>query len=325
MSKRSRLTQMKIRSCSGIATKWSGKISRANYFNLFLLLLVLTPAFSSAAQQAAPGNFLDVDGSKLYYQECGTGAEAVVLIHDGVLHSAVWDDVWPAFCKEFHTIRYDRRGYGRSTPATKWYYETDDLVALLQHLKISRAILIGSSHGGEMSIDFTLEHPKLVEQLILVGAVVGGYSYSAHFIERGRQNNLPFEKNDIAAVLQNWSNDRYLTAAKSESARKKMRELLIANPQDFTHPDFPLSPLPALPRLHEIHAPTLILVGDSDIPDVHAHAGAIETSIRNSRRIVVSDTGHLMYLERPEEFSRIVIQFIRGNREPGSPEERRTR
>jgi pimeloyl-ACP methyl ester carboxylesterase len=55
-------------------------------------------------------------------------------------------------------------------------------------------------------------------------------------------------------------------------------------------------------------------VGDADIPDVHAHAGAIETSIRNSRRIVVSDVGHLMYLEKPEEFTGIVIGFLEGNR-----------
>jgi pimeloyl-ACP methyl ester carboxylesterase len=69
----------------------------------------------------------------------------------------------------------------------------------------------------------------------------------------------------------------------------------------------------SLPRLHEIHIPTLIMVGDADIPDVHAHAGAIETGIHNSRRIVVSDGGHLIYLEKPEEFSRIVIGFLEGN------------
>jgi len=69
-----------------------------------------------------------------------------------------------------------------------------------------------------------------------------------------------------------------------------------------------------LPRLHEIHVPTLILVGEADIPDVHAHAGAIETAIPNSRRIVVSDVGHLMYIEKPEEFLTIVNHFLEVNR-----------
>jgi 3-oxoadipate enol-lactonase len=70
-----------------------------------------------------------------------------------------------------------------------------------------------------------------------------------------------------------------------------------------------------LPRLHEIHLPTLILVGDADIPDVHAHAGAIEAAIPNSRRIVVSDVvGHLMYIEKPEEFLTIITHFLGFNR-----------
>ncbi len=132
-----------------------------------------------------PGSFLQVEGSKIYYEECGASPQTVVLIHDGILHSAVWDDVWPDFCKRFHTIRYDRRGYGRSPATTTWHSETDDLNRLLRHLKVSRAVLVGSSHGGELSIDFTLEHPEIVQQLVLVGAVLSGFPYSQHFIERG--------------------------------------------------------------------------------------------------------------------------------------------
>jgi pimeloyl-ACP methyl ester carboxylesterase len=71
-------------------------------------------AQTPAATQGSAGAFVEVEGSKLYHEECGTGAEAVVLLHDGIAHSAVWDDVWPTFCKQFHAIRYDRRGYGRS-------------------------------------------------------------------------------------------------------------------------------------------------------------------------------------------------------------------
>ena len=50
----------------------------------------------------------------------------MVLLHDGVVNSAVWDDVFPTFCKQFHAIRYDRRGCGRSPTTTKPYYEADD-------------------------------------------------------------------------------------------------------------------------------------------------------------------------------------------------------
>jgi 3-oxoadipate enol-lactonase len=88
---------------------------------------------------------------------------------------------------------------------------------------------------------------------------------------------------------------------------------MSAYPQDMTHRDYPLREKPALPRLHEIRAPTLLLTGDADIPDVHAHAGAIEAGIPGARRVVIEGVGHIMYLEKPAEFSRLVIDFIELN------------
>ncbi len=282
---------------------------------LFLLCAFFSAqmkAQSRAATPKSPGNFLDVDGSKIYYEECGAGAEAVVLIHDGIADSLVWDGVWPAFCKQFHSVRYDRRGYGRSPATTVIYTETDDLFALLRHLQIKRAMLVGSSHGGALAINFTLDHPNLVEELVLVGAVVDGYGFSDQFLLRGLKNNEPGEK-DIARLIANWANDKYLLAADHPEAKMKLQAILTANPQDLTHDDLPRPTRPAVARLSEIHAPTLILVGDQDIPDVHAHAGVIENGIWNSRRVVVADTGHLMYLEKPDEFSHIVLTFIQAN------------
>jgi 3-oxoadipate enol-lactonase len=283
------------------------------------LILMLGVGCQTVAQgtgtpsKPGPGSFVEVEGSKLYFEECGTGSEAVVLIHDGIAHSAVWDDVWPEFCKKFHTIRYDRRGYGRTPASTTWYTEVEDLAALLRQRKVSRAVLVGSSHGGELSIDFALRYPKVVEQLVLVGAVVSGLPYSDHFLNRGMANSQPFEKNDVAGGLANWAKDKYLLAPGHDVAQKRLLGLLTANPQDMTHNDYARPTMPALGRLREIHVPTLILVGDADIPDVHAHAGAIEAGISGSKRVVISEAGHLMYLEKPAEFSRQVIGFIESN------------
>ncbi len=265
------------------------------------------------ATQTVPGAFVDVEGSKLFYEECGTGPDALILLHDGIAHSAVWDDVWPTFCKQFHVIRYDRRGYGRSPAATTWYSETEDLATLLRSRKIKCAILVGSSHGGELSIDFTIQYPNLVKQLVLVGAVLSGFPYTDHFLNRGMANSAPFEKGDVVKGLSNWSKDKYLLAPGHEAAQKHLLAILTANPQDMTHADFARPTRPSLSHLSEIRVPTLILVGDADIPDVHAHAGAIEAGIAGSKRMIISDSGHLMYLEKPEDFSRVVILFIESN------------
>ena len=277
-----------------------------------VLLSAALAANAPVGWQSAPrpGSFLQVDGTKLYYEECGSAPQVVVLVHDGVLHSAAWDGVWPDFCKHFHTIRYDRRGYGRSPIATQGYYATDDLAAVLRHLKLKRVALVGSSHGGEISINFTLDHPEMVEQLVLVGAVVGGMPYTKHFLERGDALGKPLEKGDIEGAIAAATKDKYLIAPGNDAARKRMAEILSANPQDLTHPELELPVKPALPRLGEIHIPTLLLVGDADIPDVHAHAGAIEAGVPTARRVVISGTGHLMYLEKPAEFSQIVIEFL---------------
>src|SRR5215469_9135539 len=209
-------------------------------------LLVLLASRPVSAQQSAgnakTGGFVSLPGSQIYYEECGNAPQAVVLVHDGVLDSAVWDDIWPEFCKKFHVVRYDRRGYGRSPAATQAHYETDDLAGLLKQLRIPRAAIVGSSHGGEVSINFALEHPEMVQQLVLVGAVLGGMPFSAHFLERGEVLGKPLEKNDIAGAIAAAENDKYLIAPGNDAAKKRMAALLSASPQDLTHRTYYLTP-----------------------------------------------------------------------------------
>ena len=146
-----------------------------------------------------------------------------------------------------------------------------------------------------------------------MGAVVGGFPCTDHFLNGGISNSQPFKKNDVPSGLANWAKDKYLLARGHAAAQKRLLDLLTANPQDMTHSDYALPTQPALHRLKEIRVPTLILAGDADIPDVHAHAGAIEAGIAGARRVVITDAGHLMYLGKPEEFSRVVITFIDRN------------
>jgi 3-oxoadipate enol-lactonase len=123
-----------------------------------------------------------------------------------------------------------------------------------------------------------------------------------------------WKKGDVQGAIAAASQDKYLIAQGNDAAKKRMIEILSANPQDLTRAYFELSEKPALPRLREIAIPTLVLVGDADIPDVHAHAGAIEAGIPRAHRVVVKDVGHLMYVKKPAEFSRLVIGFIEQNK-----------
>src|SRR5271163_1272654 len=156
------------------------------------------PAQKAAVQKAPTpaktvSGRLEISGSKIYYEECGLGPIAVVLLHDGLLHSVTWDAVWKPLCMKYHTVRYDRRGYGRSEVPKSQFAPADDLFELLSHLRIEHAVVVGSSSGAALAIDFALAHPEMVDGLFLIGPVVNGLDLSTAFIERGERNMAPLK------------------------------------------------------------------------------------------------------------------------------------
>ena len=263
------------------------------------------------ASQKQSGNFLDVGGGKIYYEECGSGP-AVVLLHDGLLSSSTWDGEWSALCSKFHVIRYDRRGYGRSDAPTKPFLQADDLRALLSHLNIQRATVVGCSSGGGHAIDFTLVHPEMVERLILIGSVLHGMTVTSQFTDRGNRNNARVAKGDLKAAALNWSRDPYTISAGHDAARKHFYDALMQYPQSLKYTgEFEIRFLrPAVIRLSEIHVPTLILDGEFDMPDVQAFGGAIQAGIPGARREIVKDSAHLIPVEQPEYLSNRITSFI---------------
>ena len=275
-----------------------------------LILLTSEAGFLSAQtvdSATSRGAFVDVDGSRLYYEECGTGPKAVIFLHDGVVNSSVWDDVWPAFCKQFHAIRYDRRGYGQSPATKKPYYEADDVAAILRDRRVSQAALVASSHGGDVALSFALRYPAQVSELVLIGPEAEGFPYSEHFA----MAQMAFQNaNDPVEVrVQNT----YFIVPGHDAAREHLRRLLTASPQDHHHNDMPLPEKPVFPYVRDLRMPTLILIGSGDIADNQAVAGALVMDIPGAVRVVVPDTGHLMYLEKPEVFSSLVSGFLKSH------------
>jgi 3-oxoadipate enol-lactonase len=264
------------------------------------------------ATVAVRGGYLGKDGSRLFYEERGQGP-VVVLIHDGLLHSETWEGQWEAFSAGHRVIGYDRRSYGRSDLATEPYSDLEDLNALMQHLGVTRATIVGSSAGGDLAMQFAATYPEIVERLVLVGPVAMGLNFSEHFIKRGQSRMAPFIANgDVDQTIANWVDDPYLIAPCNQAAKARLAELLSKNPNNINHP-YNLARMPERSTsecLSEIHAPTLIIVGEADVPDVHAHCGAIQAAIAGCGRVIVQQAGHLAYLERPDEFNQIALKFL---------------
>ena len=290
-----------------------------------LLLGLLSACLISTIAAAEPATgFVDAPGSgRLGYEVKGKGTP-LVFLHDGLVSSAGWDRPFDVLAKSFQAIRYDRRGFGRSAPPKGPYSDVDDLHAVLETLKAGRAVLVGCSNGSKLAVDYTLAHPDRVEALVLVGPVVSGLPYSEHFLRRGLVNFRPmFQEKNREKLIEAWVQDPYLTASRNSEARARIRELLMKNPGPLTvnFPESRPAERPAAGRLGEIHVPTLILVGASDIPDVHAHAGVLEAGIHGARRVVVPAAGHLMQVEAPDLLADEIESFLH----PGEVAERELR
>jgi 3-oxoadipate enol-lactonase len=285
---------------------------------IILFVLTLTNLFSQQdggdSTLAIETGYINVDEGKLFYEMAGKG-ETIVLIHDGLIHREVWDGQFLEFAKKYRVVRYDRRGYGKSPDPHTLFSNIEDLKQLFVQLKIDKAILMGMSSGGGLAIDFTLKYPHNVSALILSGAVVGGYSYSLHMMTRGgRVDSLEVLLSDPQKMIQyfGWE-DPYQVYPENIKAKEKCLQLLKAFPNNVSFEKFTFmkpADRPAIKYLSEINVPTLILVGEYDIPDVHAHSGVIDAGIKNSKREIVNNSGHLIPLEQPAAFNAAVMNFL---------------
>ena len=273
---------------------------------------------NSGSCQNTPADFLsdyiEVDGGNLFYETGGNG-DNIVLLHDGMVSHEIWDYQFPLLAKYYRVTRYDRRGYGKSSDPQSPYSDIDDLYQLFIKLGIEKATIFGMSSGGARAIDFTLKYPEKVNALVLVGAVVGGYGYTSHMTYRGGHLKNPALMSDPAKAAEYFVwDDPYEIYAENREAKQKVASIVEANlhrPFDrryFTPPE-----RMAARFLSEIKVPCLVLVGEHDIPDVHAHAGVISFGINGSRREVILNSGHLIPVEQPEEFNKSVFRFLRRN------------
>lgn len=242
----------------------------------------------------------------------------VVFLHAGVADRRMWrEQMQEVVAAGYHAIAYDRRGHGETETPDEPFNHLADLEAVLDQLDIHAAILVGCSRGGGLAIDFALEHPNRVIGLVLVGTSITGHQGEesdedlqeledalTYALERGSLE----QANRIEAHM-------WLDGPLSESGRVEgeARELFLAmNGIVLNHP--PLTkqekPEPAVDTLASIHAPTLLIVGSLDYPDIIDLHEALSEEIEESFAVVLEDTAHLPGLERPDLFNPVLLEFL---------------
>jgi pimeloyl-ACP methyl ester carboxylesterase len=230
----------------------------------------------------------------------------------------MWKPQATAFAAQFDMIRPDLRGFGDTALPPAAYSGVADLAALLHHLHVERAHVVGCSMGGTLAIDLALEHPQLVGRLVLIAAGISGSNLGAADAALFTEIEEADKAGDMEAVnraeVRLWVDG---PRRREGSAPATVHELVLDMNGRSLHTDWSSAesqPIdrPAIARLNEIAAPALVIVGDQDLPHCLSNADLIASKVTGSRKVVIKDAAHLPSLERPVEFNRVLGDFLTG-------------
>lgn len=255
-----------------------------------------------------------INGARIHYVREGDGLP-LVFLHAGVADHRMWEPQLHFFSQWFEVVAADMRGFGQSElPAGRWF-PPDDVLGLIEHLHLKPVHLVGCSMGGGIAIDFALEHGERISKLVLVGPGVGGRNFGAKYPEVFAESEAAEKSGDHRAMVEADAH-LWLDGPRRQPGYVKdpIRKLFFEMDSNFDS-DWESAPIdhidpPAAERLQEITAPTLIVVGDEDAPPIFDAVELLVENLPHVRKAVIRDAAHLPNLEHPDEFNRIVLEFL---------------
>jgi pimeloyl-ACP methyl ester carboxylesterase len=261
--------------------------------------------------------YAEINGARIYYEVAGSG-EPVVFVHGFSLDTRMWDDQVDAFAREFEVIRYDVRGFGRSGPGTSEPFSSvDDLKALLDYLGHRSAHVVGLSMGGGIATSFAAVYPEATRSLVPVDSNLWGYRFSEEWNQSFSRLDRAAAEADVAASKELWLAHPLFAPA---NARPDVAARLRAIVGDYSGwhwlteswrgGERGLDP-PTIERLSGIPVPTLVVLGERDLPDFQAIADCLSTTIPKAHKAVLPGVGHMSNMEDPAAFNEAVLDFLR--------------
>jgi 3-oxoadipate enol-lactonase len=258
------------------------------------------------------------DGGHLAFEDEGDAdGAAVVLLHPGLWDMRTWDPQMASFgAAGFRVIRYDIRGYGRSSrPTAEPYSHVADLRSLLDHLGVDEAALVGCSMGGRIAIDATISAPGPTWALVPVAAGLGGFEPSAEeedwWEDAMTDAYRAYDEGNMLAAqearLRVWA-----PLGTDDDAGAAIRRIAFDNLHELTMDEgaeIALEP-PAANRLHEIDVPTLVIKAEHDPPFSRRTSEVIAAGIPAAREVQIDGADHVVNLRKPEAFDDIVLPFL---------------
>lgn len=262
--------------------------------------------------------FIDVGNTRLYYEEMGVGYP-LVMLHGGLLDHRMWDDQFEVFSEEYRVVRYDVRNHGDSKGAPETFTQYEDLLKVLDRMNIDRAVIMGLSLGGRIALDFSIAYPERVAALVLAAPGASGYEFKSDaFQKNNEQLEKAFAEGDVMTAIEyfqrSWTDGPYREPFEVDQAvRDKVRTMAVNTLSCWESRSImqELNP-PAIGRLEEIHAPTLAVLGDLDMPGIHEIVDMIQANVSGAQKVIIPGVAHMVNMEKPQEFNKIVLDFLAG-------------
>jgi 3-oxoadipate enol-lactonase len=282
------------------------------------LAIAISLAACNSNRSASPGpanltsGTVAVDGGSLYYETLGKGPP-VILIHGGFGDRRMWDAQFDTLSQAFRVVRYDHRGFGKSSPPTQAYSPVADLVKLMDHLELKRANLVGNSMGGTLALDFALLQPDRTGAVVVIASAAGGYPTPEEDVKSVDQVLRTARDKGTGAAVPLWLQHPMVGVAMSHAAAGPLvRTMVEDNQKMFVADHWPQEQMapPAFERIAGLNANVLFVVGDRDVASVRAGAEASAARIKKSKVVTIKDADHLPHMEKPAEVNKLLVEYI---------------
>ncbi len=228
----------------------------------------------------------------------------MIFVHADWTDSGIWDPLIPLLRDRYRVIRYDLRGFGRSPRPVRPFTRLGDLKALLDHLGIKAAVLVGHSGGGGTALGLALHHPERVMALVLVAPGIDDYPWPADDpFYRECSPLIAAEDRDslLRLGLRSWA-----PAGADEAVTAMMRHAVSSW---FEIGDLERADPPGFARLGEIRVPAVMLLGDLEYPMVSQASSAIAGKLGDCREVLVPGADHLLPLRAPLRLARAISEM----------------
>lgn len=259
-------------------------------------------------------SFAPIAKGRLYFEIAGEG-DPLILIHAFSFDMHMWDDQFLPLSENFQVIRYDLRGFGRSSnPQIASYSHAKDLQQLMDYLNIRIAHVIGLSRGGRVAVDFALTFQERINKLILANCLPPGFPRQQE--QAAKLNTLReiASKSGIQAAITEWLNNPIFDRMRSKPSAYEHMDKIIKRYSGWhwlnCDPEFEENPY-AVNEIGRIKVPVLVISGDKDVQDFKNGTVFLSQNIPNAKYAIISGAGHMTNMEMPNVFNGIVLGFLK--------------